>query len=76
MSLQNNVTVDYELLQERYETSRIQWESHCHARVKEAKQQAEVEAERRLKVWQTEVESRLRQLVSTLEQQLGALKAK
>ena len=37
---------------------------------------AEQEAERRLKVWQSDVETKLRHLVSTLEQQLGILKEK
>lgn len=64
------------MLQERYESSRHQWEAHCQSRVQEATQNAEEHAERQLKVWQNEVESKLRQLVSTLELQLGMLKAK
>ena len=73
---QNKSTVALELLQERYDSSCEQWESHCELRVKEATKKAEEESEQRLKMWQNEVESKLRQLVTTLEQQLGILKTK
>lgn len=68
--------MELELSQERYETSRQQWESHCQNRIQETAQQSELEADRKLKIWQTEVESKLVHLVKTLEQQLGFLKAK
>lgn len=74
--LQNNLTVELELFQERYEASRQQWEQHYHARILETKRESKEEAERELKGWQIGVDSKLQQLVKTLEQQLGALKAK
>jgi hypothetical protein len=37
---------------------------------------AQEEADRRMKLWQSEVETKLRHLVSTLQQQLGRLKEK
>lgn len=73
---QHNLAVELELAQERYETGRQQWETHFQSRIQEATQQAELDADRKLKTWQNEVESKLVHLVKTLEQQLGVLKAK
>ena len=68
--------MELELFQERYEASRQQWEQHYHARILETKRESKEEAERQLQDWQIGVDSKLQHLVRTLEQQLGALKAK
>lgn len=72
----NNSDVELELLQERYESSRHQWELHCQTRIQETMQLADQDSERRLQNWQKEVETKVRHAVSSLEQQLGLLKEK
>jgi len=72
----NNSDVELELLQERHESSRHQWELHCQSRIQEMKQLADRESELRLQTWQKEVEAKVRHTVSSLEQQLCLLRDK
>lgn len=73
---QNKLMAELELLQQQFESSQEQNEAYCHARIQEATQSAEEEANRRLQIWQHEVDSKMSHLITTLEQQLGILKAK
>ncbi|KAI9552759.1 hypothetical protein GHT06_020639 [Daphnia sinensis] len=68
--------VELELLQQRFEASQEQHENYSQVRIKEATKNAEEEANRRLQIWQNEVESKMSHLITTLEHQLGILKAK
>ncbi|XP_057381397.1 centrobin-like [Daphnia carinata] len=68
--------VELELLQQRFEASQEQHENYSQVRIKEATKNAEEEANRRLQIWQNEVESKMSHLINTLEHQLGILKAK
>jgi len=71
-----NSDAELKLMHERYESSCQQWELHCHNRVQEAIQATDQAGDRRLEIWKKEVETKLRHLVSSLEQQLGVLKNK
>lgn len=73
---QNKLMAELELLQQQFESSQEQNEAYCRARIQEATQSAEEEANRRLQIWQHEVDSKMNHLITTLEQQLGILKAK
>lgn len=73
---QNKLMAELELLQQQFESSQEQNEAYCRARIQEAVQSAEEEANRRLQIWQHEVDSKMNHLITTLEQQLGILKAK
>lgn len=73
---QTKSIAELELLQQRFESSQEQNEAYCLLRIQEATQNAEEEANRRLQIWQNEVDSKMSHLITTLEQQLGILKVK
>lgn len=73
---QNKSIAELELLQQRFESSQEQKDAYCLLRIQEATQNAEDEANRRLQIWQKEVDLKMNHLITTLEQQLGILKVK
>ena len=67
---------ELELLQQRFENVQEQNDTYCLLRIQEATQKAEEEANRRLQIWQNDVDLKMNHLITTLEQQLGVLKVK